>query len=88
MDEWRIIRERRTGYGQRRRMRSSQDIYESFREHFARLDREHFVVLLLDAKNTMLGFYTVEGAWRRVARARAQGPRSAARRVLVSGWAA
>jgi len=59
MDEWKIIRERRTGYGQRRRMRSSQDIYESFKEHFARLDREHFVVLLLDAKNTMLGFHTV-----------------------------
>ena len=59
MNEWKIIRERRTGYGQRQRMRSSQDIYESFKEHFARLDREHFVVLLLDAKNTMLGFHTV-----------------------------
>ncbi len=59
MDEWKIIRERRTGYGLRRRMRSSRDIYESFKEHFARLDREHFVVLLLDAKNTMLGFHTV-----------------------------
>ena len=31
---------------------------------------------------------TSEGAWRRVARARAQVPRSAARRVPVSGWAA
>jgi hypothetical protein len=31
---------------------------------------------------------TFEGAWRRVARARAQVPRSAARRVPVSGWAA
>ena len=30
----------------------------------------------------------VEGAWRQGARARAQVPRSAARRVLVSGWAA
>ena len=59
MNEWKIIRERRTGYGQRQRMRSSQDIYESFKDHFARLDREHFVVLLLDAKNTMLGFHTV-----------------------------
>ena len=29
-----------------------------------------------------------EGAWRRVARARAQVPRSAARRVPVSGWLA
>jgi len=31
---------------------------------------------------------TDEGAWRRVARARAQVPRSAARRVPVSGWLA
>jgi DNA repair protein RadC len=59
MDEWKIIRERRTGYGRRRRIRGSRDIYESFKEHFARLDREHFVVLLLDAKNTILGFHTV-----------------------------
>ena len=29
---------------------------------------------------------TLEGAWRRVARARAQVPRSAARRVPVSDW--
>ena len=32
--------------------------------------------------------YAAEGAWRRVARARAQVPRSAARRVPVSGWLA
>ena len=31
---------------------------------------------------------TVEGAWRQGARARAQVPRSAARREHVSGWAA
>ena len=31
---------------------------------------------------------TLEGAWRRVARARAQVPRSAARRVPVSAWPA
>ena len=47
------------GYGLRQRYRSSADIYESFQEHFAQLDREHFVVLLLDAKNCMLGFQTV-----------------------------
>ena len=34
------------------------------------------------------GQYADEGAWRRVARARAQVPRSAARRVPVSGWSA
>ncbi len=35
-----------------------------------------------------VGRSTIEGAWRRVARARAQVPRSAARRVPVSGWLA
>ena len=59
MYELKIVRERRTGYGLRQRYRSSADIYESFQEHFAQLDREHFVVVLLDAKNCMLGFQTV-----------------------------
>jgi DNA repair protein RadC len=59
MYEFKIVRERRSGYGSRKRFRSSADVYESFQEHFATLDREHFVVLLLDAKNVMLGFHTV-----------------------------
>ena len=59
MYELKIVRERRSGYGLRQRFRGSADIYESFKEHFAQLDREHFVVLLLDAKNVMLGFHTV-----------------------------
>jgi len=59
MYELKIVRERRSGYGLRQRYRRSADIYESFQEHFAQLDREHFVVLLLDAKNCMLGFHTV-----------------------------
>jgi DNA repair protein RadC len=59
MYELKIVRERRSGYGRRQRFRGSADIYESFKEHFAQLDREHFVVLLLDAKNVMLGFQTV-----------------------------
>ena len=59
MYEFTIIRERRSGYGALKRFRSSADVYESFKEHFDRLDREHFVVLLLDAKNGMLGFNTV-----------------------------
>ena len=59
MYELKIVRERRSGYGLRQRFRGSADIYESFKAHFAQLDREHFVVLLLDAKNVMLGFQTV-----------------------------
>lgn len=59
MYELKIVRERRSGYGLRQRYRNSSDIYDSFKEHFAQLDREHFVVLLLDCKNVMLGFHTV-----------------------------
>src|SRR5262245_48633338 len=59
MHEFKVVRERRSGYGARKRFRSSADVYDSFKEHFDTLDREHFVVLLLDAKNGMLGFNTV-----------------------------
>jgi DNA repair protein RadC len=57
--ELKIIRERREGYGTLRRFRSSAEVYESFREHFGLLDREEFVVLLLDAKNAFIGFNVV-----------------------------
>ena len=59
MHEFKVVRERRSGYGALKRFRSSADVYESFKEHFDKLDREHFLVLLLDAKNGMLGFHTV-----------------------------
>jgi len=59
MYELKIIRERKAGYGRRHPLRSSRDIYETFRARFARADREEFVVLLLDAKNTFLGFHVV-----------------------------
>jgi DNA repair protein RadC len=59
MYELKVIRERKEGYGLRQHFRSSQDIYEMFRERFLRADREEFVVLLLDAKNKLLGFHVV-----------------------------
>ena len=59
MYELRVIRERKAGYDLRTLFRSSQQIYETFRERFERADREEFVVLLLDAKNKQLGFHVV-----------------------------
>ncbi len=59
MYELKVVRERRAGYGEKRRFQSSTEIWQSFKEHFDRLDREHFLVLLLDAKNTFLGYNTV-----------------------------
>ena len=59
MYELKVIRERKEGYGLRQQFRSSQEIHETFRERFLRADREEFVVLLLDAKNKLLGFHVV-----------------------------
>ena len=59
MYELKIIRERRPGYGHRRQFRDAQSVYESFRERFEQADREEFVVLLLNAKNQLLGFNVI-----------------------------
>ena len=59
MWELKVVRERRQGYAAARVIRSSHDIYEAFRDHFERLDREEFDVVLLDGKNRVLGFNVV-----------------------------
>src|SRR5437870_10653344 len=59
MYELKVVRERRQGYGTLRRVRSAQDVYDAFRERFEPLDREQFVVVLLDGKNRVLGFNVV-----------------------------
>ncbi len=55
MYELKVVRERRAGYGKQRRVKTSGDVYTAFRDHSARLDREQFVVVLLDNKNAILG---------------------------------
>jgi DNA repair protein RadC len=59
MHELKIVRERREGYGSLKRFRSSVDVYAAFKERFAQVDREEFLVLVLDAKNAVLGFNLV-----------------------------
>ncbi len=59
MYELRVVRERRQGYGNLRRVRDAAQVYEAFREEFGQLDREMFVVLLLDGKNQVIGFNVV-----------------------------
>ncbi len=59
MYELKIVRERKQGYGAVRRVHDARQVYEAFREYFDRLDREHFVALLLDGKNQVLGFHVV-----------------------------
>jgi DNA repair protein RadC len=59
MYELKIVRERRQGYGAVRRIRDAAQVYEAFQQEFGRLDREMFVVLLLDGRNGVLGFNVV-----------------------------
>jgi len=59
MYELKVVRERRQGYGTVRRVRDPRQVYDAFREEFDQLDREMFVVLLLDGKNQLLGFNVV-----------------------------
>jgi DNA repair protein RadC len=59
MFEIKLVRERRVGYGARRRIHDARHVFDAFKEHFAPLDREQFVVVLLDGKNKVLGFNVV-----------------------------
>src|SRR5438552_6268039 len=59
MYEIRVVRERRPKYRTPRTVRDARAVADAFAEHFAPLDREHFVVLLLDGKNRILGFNVV-----------------------------
>ncbi len=60
MYELKVVRERRPEYRRPQTiMRSSVEVYELFRSRFERSDREEFIVVLLDAKNRMIGFHVV-----------------------------
>ena len=59
MYELKVIRERRSGYSQRRVLRDARSIYDIFQPRFAVADREEFLVVPLDAKNAILGFHVV-----------------------------
>lgn len=60
MFELRIVRERRVGYpSPRTSLPNSEAVVRSFRTHFATLDREQVVVVLMDSKHKPLGFHVV-----------------------------
>ena len=59
MYEIRVVRERRPTYRSPRSVRDAKCVADAFSEHFAPLDREHFVALVLDGKNRILGFNVV-----------------------------
>jgi len=55
----RVVRERSEPYSMRKRFTSSTELYAGFRDYFAMLDREEFVVLCLDNKHQLEGFHVV-----------------------------
>ncbi|HZR82567.1 MAG TPA: JAB domain-containing protein [Candidatus Binatia bacterium] len=60
MWELRVVRERRAGYGlSGEPITSSSQVFRAFRERFEKLDREEFIVILLDGKGRILGFNSV-----------------------------
>lgn len=59
MYELKVVRTRRRGYYVTQKYRSSEDVYRTFRSRYTKADREEFLVLLLDNKNTLLGFNVV-----------------------------
>ena len=56
MDEYIVVRRRGTGIGNLIRIRSAADVYLAFKPLTDMADREYFYVLLLNAKNDVLGF--------------------------------
>src|SRR5438552_18024409 len=59
MYEIRVVRERRPKYRSPRAVLDAQAVAAAFREHFEPLDREQFVVVVLDGKNRIMGFNVV-----------------------------
>jgi len=41
------------------RFQNSRELFESFREELAALDREHFFLITLDSKNRTIGYHTI-----------------------------
>ena len=57
--ELKVVRERRPEYAPVHAIRTSGDLFEAFKNRFERLDREEFIVVLLDGKNRTMGFNQV-----------------------------
>ena len=60
-----VVVRKRTGYRIITSLQSPQEVYRTFRERYEKLDREEFLVILLDNKNRMLGYNVVPVGERR-----------------------
>ncbi len=54
-----LVRESAATFTSYPKFQNSRDLFESFREEFAALDRENFAMVTLDSKNRMIGYHTL-----------------------------
>jgi DNA repair protein RadC len=54
-----LVKESEATFTSYPRFQNSRDLFESFREEFAALDREYFVMITLDSKNRTIGYHTI-----------------------------
>ncbi len=54
-----LVRESEDTFTKYPKFQNSRELFESFREELAVLDREHFFMITLDSKNRAIGYHTI-----------------------------
>jgi DNA repair protein RadC len=54
-----LVKESEDSFTNYPRYQNSRELFESFREELAALDREHFFMITLDSKNRTIGYHTI-----------------------------
>ena len=54
-----LVKESEDTFTKYPKYQNSRELFESFREELAALDREYFFVITLDSKNRTIGYHTI-----------------------------
>jgi DNA repair protein RadC len=54
-----LVKESEDTFTKYPKFQNSRELFESFREELAALDREHFFLITLDSKNRAIGYHTI-----------------------------
>jgi DNA repair protein RadC len=54
-----LVKESEDSFTKYPKYQNSRELFESFREELASLDREHFFMITLDSKNRTIGYHTI-----------------------------
>ena len=54
-----LVKESEDTFTKYPKYQNSRELFESFREELAALDREHFFLITLDSKNRTIGYHTI-----------------------------